>query len=318
MTRRWFWVPTLALLFPGEARAGITTFSIDPERSVIELQGTVLAFALNLSLNPQAPGSMKVPWGGTLRADVTDNSIRFLGGNWVPVMDSGIWQPDTNGVPGSAPANYGARAANYVSIIVSGYAAFRQMGFDTVSPELPLLNEQFQVKNIQMRFVEAARSAVDYWFSLSNNIGDPDFTFGEAGPQSVLSTVVAAGRTYLQGGITNRATNAARLSVENGVQTLTIPIDARCVFIARAHTGQEFRFSLVLVGQLVAIPGATLECERLATPGAPLRLSWPAGYRLQRAGSLSPWDWSEVPADSPLEVPAHERFEFFRLMRVPP
>jgi hypothetical protein len=170
-------------------------------------------------------------------------------------MDSGIWQPDTNGVTGFAPANYGARAANYVAIIVSGFAAFRQMGFDTISPVLALENGQFPVRHIQMRFAEAARSAVDYWFSVSNNIGDPDFT------ESVLANAPAFGRTYLQGGITNRATNAARLSMEAGVPTLRIPIDARCVFVARAATGQEFRFSLVFVGQLVAAPSALVTCE---------------------------------------------------------
>lgn len=310
----WLWVFAMVL---AEARAGVITFSVDPVRSVVELQGTVLAFGLNLSLNEQAAGSMKVSWRGTLRAEVSDSTVRFVSGNWVPLMESGVWQPDTNGFVGSAPANYGARAGVNLSLIVSGHAAFRQMGFEMISPELTLQSGQFPVRQIEMRFVEAAKSAVDYRFSLTNNPGDPDFALAGAKPQAVLATLTAAGRTLLQGEITNRATNAARLFLENGVQTMTIPIDARYVFVARANTGDEFRFSLLLIGQLVAIPGAIVEYQP-AIPGGPIRLSWPPGYRLQRATEFSPGGWSDLATDSPLEVPTHESLEYFRAIRVVP
>ena len=306
MVKMWNWIGILAFAMVVQARAEVTNFSIDPDRSVVELRGTVLAFGLNLALNSQATGSMQTRWTGTLQIEETTNTIQFVGGNWISVMDSGIWEPDTNGVVGSAPANYGARAANYVAIIVSGFAAFRQMGFDTISPPLALQNGQFPVRQIQMRFVEAARSAVDYWFSVSNNIGDPDFT------ESVLANAPVFGRAYLQGGITNRATNAARLSVEAGVQTLRIPIDARCAFVARAATGPEFRFSLVLVGQLVATPSAIVTCEPLWIDGPAVRLFWPPGYRLQGASRLSPADWSDLASEGPLELPANEPAQFFR------
>ncbi len=49
------------------------------------------------------------------------------------------------------------------------------------------------------------------------------------------------------------------------------------------------------------------------TPGG-LELTWPAGYRLQRATTLSPADWQDVAAPSPFTVPLGGPGEFFRII----
>jgi hypothetical protein len=51
-------------------------------------------------------------------------------------------------------------------------------------------------------------------------------------------------------------------------------------------------------------------------PGG-LQLSWPAGFRLQRATVLAPADWTDVEAASPLTVPAAGPGEFFRVIARP-
>lgn len=51
-------------------------------------------------------------------------------------------------------------------------------------------------------------------------------------------------------------------------------------------------------------------------PGG-LQLSWPAGFRLQRATVLAPADWTDVEAASPLVVPVAGPGEFFRVIARP-
>ena len=240
--------------------------------------------------------------------------------NWMPLRENGSWEPDTNGVPGFAPGNYGLKpAVDLISIKIEGRAACRQWGFDTISTNLPMTNGQFAMRPVFTRFVPAAHSAVDYRFVLTLNPGDPDVV-PHSSPASAKtesgtgSTTTAAGRAWMTGMLTNRTTVKGTLGLEDGVETLTLPLEGWHSFTATA-AGYQFRFDMILDGQLVGTRIPVIEFEPPATPGGPLRLSWPPGYRLQRATQLSPPNWTNDAVQPPVEITTGQPAEYFRAIR---
>lgn len=304
-------------------------FNLDTNRSVVELRGTVLVFGLNHVLNYYFthPHSRLTAWNGDIHAEVSTNGIRFTGDNWIGLMENGIWQPDTNGVPGMAPGNYGARVGNPSSpppqIQVLGNVACRQWGFETVSTNIPMQDGRFPARGVRMRFVPEAKSAMDYRFVLTTNPGDPDI---KPSDETSLSTdivlastsVVVAGRAWMSAMLTNRITTQATLELEDGVETLTLPLEGWHSFTTVSDSGYTVRFDLILDGTLVGTLIPYLKYESAETPGGPLRLSWPPGYRLQRATCLALADWTDDVMEPPLEVHPQPDApsEFFRVVRI--
>jgi hypothetical protein len=61
---------------------------------------------------------------------------------------------------------------------------------------------------------------------------------------------------------------------------------------------------------------AAQEIDFVLKPGG-LELTWPAGFQLQRATTLSPPDWQNVANPSPFTVPLSGPGEFFRVVPAP-
>jgi hypothetical protein len=102
-------------------------------------------------------------------------------------------------------------------------------------------------------------------------------------------TVTVAGRHVLSGALDNRATDLGGVGVNDGVRTLTVPIDARYSFTPVADSGEQLRFDLIFTGRLVGAamprsptpsPTPTDLAAASSTPGespTPTRTSTPDG-----------------------------------------
>ena len=91
---------------------------VDTAQSGVSASGSALGFPVR----EQGAGSLTAHLGGTLYVQLGQNSIQFVSGSQVFALDSGSWQPLSDGSAGSAPANYGGAAGDYFT---SGVAAAR-------------------------------------------------------------------------------------------------------------------------------------------------------------------------------------------------
>jgi hypothetical protein len=321
------WISILMLGCTAEVRANQMPFNLDTNRSIVELRGTVLVFGLNHVLNYYFthPHSRLTAWQGVIHANVSTNEITFTGGNRVVLMENGIWEPDTNGVPGFAPGDYGARVGNPSSpppqVQVLGNVACRQWGFETISTNIAMQNGRFSARPVRMWFVPEEKSALDYRFVLTTNPGDPDLK--PAGENSYVTdnviastSVVAAGRAWMSQALTNRTLTQAKLELEDGIETLTLPLEGWHTFTTVADSGYIVRFDLILDGTLVATRIPVMQLLLTEVPDGPFQLSWPPGYRLQRASSLEKDDWEDDAIESPLEIQPSLPAEYFRAVRI--
>lgn len=307
-----------ALLSGGgpEGRCEVLTFSLDPLRSRVEMSGTINAFGLNLAIKEQASGSLVAPFKGMVLAEVSDAAIGFTGASRIAPLETRSWEPGPYGVPGFAPASYGALVSvNLGSLEVLGKAACRGWAFNVLSTNLLLTNGTFLSRRVGLPFFDSTNSVVDYHFVIkSSGGGDPDFAPKPKASSTPVTTTVAGRHVLSSGGLTNRATNAASVAMQNGVSTLSIPIDAVCAFTA-TNGHNRFRFFLVFSGQLVGTLGSFVDWVPPSTPGGPLKLSWPSGYKLQRATQFWPPDWADFSEQSPLETQPSGRAYYFRAVR---
>lgn len=85
-------------------------------------------------------------------------------------------------------------------------------------------------------------------------------------------------------------------------------------------TDSQIKFTGGSAGKLVATRRAgpvtppEISVARPADPVVPLTLSWPDGYKLQRSTTLSPANWQDSPASSPLQIPLRVPGEYFRIV----
>lgn len=306
------WSPLVLLLVAADASSALVTFTLDPARSTIELSGTVNAFGLSLALKEQAPSSLDVPWTGASGANVSGVGIEFVTGNRITLPDSRNWEPGPYGVPGVAPASYGMLASVELgSIAVIGKIACRHWSLDTFTTNLTLQDGTFLARRVRFPFFDETNSVVDYHFlSRTGGPGDPDFA-----PSSPYTTNIVAGRHIVSGSLTNRATNSARVAIENGLETLRVPMDAIYTFTV-TNGNNRFRFSMVFTGELVGVVTPKVEIVAPQTSGQPFRVSWPLGYKLQRATRLADPDWTDHSSQSPLEVAATGAAHYFRAVKL--
>ena len=272
-------------------RAEQLTFTLDPTRSAITLSGS----ASGAALQPQAAGSLATTFEGTIVLDVGAVEVNFPGGSRVIPQELNSWQPGPAGADGSAPASYGGKAtigSGFFS--VSAVAATRRLSFDLLSAPLSFAAGSFNAEGLQFRFVETNNPVLDYRTTglLNQRDGQP-----------------------LQGLATNKLAGASTLVTAGNVQTLTIPVDA------------AYRFELLLpddsvlqlTGQIVAtrtIPdGAPEIVIAPVAPGAnSMSLSWPAGFKLQKATRLLNPDWTDTGATSPATIPFVNAGEYFQIV----
>lgn len=324
----WVWL-LATLIFGGTAaHCEVTTFNLDPNQSSIEIQGTINGFGLNMVLKQQATGSLKARYSGKIAAEFAGTNIQFIGGSRIKPFEIANWEPGPFGAEGSAPASYGLLASvNLGTLTVVGKAASREWQFDVTSAELPLQNGTFASRHLRLPFFDTTNSVLDYHFFFRMVIGDPDFTgdrvesaegvkpdgsVSAAGSDEI--TITAAGRHIMSGMLTNRATTPAIITTQNEVRTLVVPVDARYSFLV-TNANHQFRFDLIFIGQLVASDAGMVEYTAPTGSGNPIQLSWPAGYKLQRASKLSPPDWEDLALESPIEHPTLQPSEYFRAVK---
>jgi hypothetical protein len=206
---------------PFRALAAPVIFTLDPARSSITLSGSVL----NNAFKEQGPGSLTTSFSGTIAADVTGSTIQFIGGSAIDAQTNGNWQPQTNGAAGSAPADYGATAANPVA---TALAAGRNLLVDVFSGPLPITSGTFDSSKLAFGFPTNATSIIDYRVT-----------------GLLLNT---SGSKALLGLSTNRITTVATLTTTPAGETLTLPVDAD-FFLSLLSTDDTM---INLKGQLVA------------------------------------------------------------------
>jgi hypothetical protein len=202
------------------ALAAPVIFNLDPARSSITLSGSVL----NNALKEQGPGSLTTSFSGTIAADVTGSTIQFIGGSAIDAKTNGNWQPQTTAA-GSAPADYGATAANPVA---TALAAGRNLVCRLLIGHLPITSGTFDSSKLAFGFPTNATSIIDYRVT--------GFLLNTSGSKALV------------GLSTNRITTVATLTTAAAGETLTLPVDADFV----VNLAANITILLNLKGQLVA------------------------------------------------------------------
>ncbi len=211
-----------ALLITGSGLTafGTDTFTVVPSESSVSISGSVLG----APITAQGPGSLTAQYSGSVLVNVGNGVIQFPGQSQVIAVDSGSWQPLSDGSAGSASANYGATASYSFG---TGVAAARDIVADLTSGTVGLVNGQFDTQGITCTIPDTAVSSAAYRL------------------QGFINT---SGTVSLAGNSATGETAQGSLVTVGNVQILTIPIN------------YTFYFSLVstndtvitLTGQLVA------------------------------------------------------------------
>ena len=170
-----------------------------------------------------------------------------------------------------------------------------------------------------------------------------------------LGPISPAGGVYIFGNFTQPASTALRLlptgSIDSAFQLSTVnqidggilQSDDKLIFsqlgsLGRANLdgsidvswqkSQPFTYQLSILpdGKLLAGnkrfftgvgPAVTAAEVGFTLTGSGLQLTWPAGFKLQRATQLAPPDWQELANPSPFTVPLTGSGGFFRVLRAP-
>jgi hypothetical protein len=240
-------------------------FVIDDTRTQVSLSGT----AAGLTVAEQGPGSLTTSFQGVVNAELTPDSIRFVGGGRIDGVINGDWSPQALGVAGTAPADFGAQASGGG---ISGTAALRDLLLDLESETvLPLSQGTFNADGLLFRFPEDAPSAFDYRVQV--------FIF------------VENGRELLAGYATNRIATAGSLTTEGSTQVLQIPIDATVSFelLDPGDSQLTIKGQLRATRELGVNPGIVIGSVRFAD-GA-LIFEWSgAGDQPVRIESSTDWE----------------------------
>ena len=215
---------------------------------------------------------MTTKYGGTLQATQTGNTIQFTGLSLITALNSGNWQPLTNGSAGLAPANYGA-SISLVAGFVKVKAALRLLQLGISSRDITVIsNGQFTATNLMLLFPSNAASSLAY-----------------------LETGLASGSgsTALTGQSTNNSTTFATLSTNGNLQILTILVNTQFIF----STASSNDTILNVVGQLVAtgptlpVMVPVLQPPTVQTQVVTVRWQAPAGQQFQVQSSTNFVTW---------------------------
>ena len=269
------------------------TFTIDPTRSAITLSGNVAG----ATLLEQAAGSLTTPFSGSIQLDVTPASVQFTGGRSVVPVEAHNWEPGQSGVPGSAPASYGAKASLVIVIFpATAVAATRRLAFDLTSDAaLPRTGDTFNSDRLVFRFVDTANSVLDY---------------------KVSGAVSSAASKVLSGLSTNKVSTLASLTSAGGVETLTLPVSATYHFTLLSNNDTQLTFQgSIIATRTSGVPEVpVVKFTPPAAPSGPLTLVWSKSYKLQRANQLAPPNWTDYAILSPVDIPLVQPGEYFRVV----
>ena len=175
-------------------------------------------------IHEQGSGSLTAQYRGTLVVEVSGNTLLFPGQSEVVAIDSGNWEPQSDGSAGSESANYGGTASQFGT---TGVAAVRDVVMDVASDELTLVNGRFNTEGITVFIPDGASSSIAYRVRGA---------FNESG-------VVA-----LEGSGSGQSAQGSLMDVGHQ-QVLTIPINCRFLFSLVSNNDTIVN----LTGQVVAI-----------------------------------------------------------------
>jgi hypothetical protein len=201
-------------------RGELKTFVLDTNNSSLTISGTLDGAAFQ----QQGAGSLTTKISGTIKAEVTSSNITFVGGSAVVALNSGNWQPGTNGVAGSAQANFGVKVS---VLFTTALAAVRNTLLDVTSSALTVTGGSFSGQGLHFNYSTNSTSVLDYSYS------------------GLLGT--GSGSKQLKGVSTNTL-NDATLIVQGAQLVLTIPVDDSGAATALNPNDIQYR----LRGQLVA------------------------------------------------------------------
>ena len=140
---------TLAVLTAGMlpcCESAIVEFTIDSAQTQVTFSGQ----AVGLTLTEQGPGSLTTRFEGTIKAEVTDASLQFVGGSRLDGVVNGNWSPMAEGEPGTAPADFGGKGGGF---LISGTGALRDLLLDLESnAAIPLVQGAFNADGLLFRF----------------------------------------------------------------------------------------------------------------------------------------------------------------------
>lgn len=276
----------------------LVEFTVDPSQSYVTLSGQIGGFPIR----PQGPGSLTASYGGILRALVASNSIGFPGGSRIDAAVSGLWQPGPGGVDGTAPANYGAAAADSLGSFAS-YFAIRNLAFDVTSPCLPLIDGAFAVSGIPLQ-----------------PVGDP-------GPTEDLRLVqpfpyaLSYPRTTA---LINQLNTPGRVENSGGNQTLILPIHTEALLLGSIPGAGESRlfFDGAIIAHRVLEPPIVITHSGVTNGVFSMR--WNSAdarsYRVEATTNFVHWQTVASPIlgtgnSTSWSTPATQPAQFFRVGR---
>jgi hypothetical protein len=233
-------------------QAASVQFTIDSSQTQVTLSGT----AAGLAVEPQGEGSLTTSFEGTIAAEVTDDTVRFVEGSQIDGVINGNWRPMANGASGTAPADFGAKAGGG---FLGGDGALRDLFLDLVSDAaVPLNQGQFNADGLRCLFPESAPSAFDY--------------------RVTVFISVESGRELLAGYATNRIATAGTLTTQDNLQVLEIPIAASITF----ELLEPDDSTLTISGKLRATRPLEVEPELIVgpvqlNPDGTLTFTWSGG-----------------------------------------
>lgn len=258
------------------SQAAIVEFTIDPDQTHVTLSGS--AVGLTMEEQGSGSGSLTTTFQGTVMADVTDQSLRFVGGSQIDGVVNGNWSPKAFGESGTDPADFGAQAGGG---LLGGTGALRDLLLDLESDVIALQSQgEFSADGLLFRFPEEAPSAFDYRLTV------------------FLST--ENDRFSLAGYATNRIAAAGTLTTQNNTQVLLVPIEASVIFELREPDDS----SLTITGQLRATRLLEGEPDLVIGPitlnNGTLTFEWvgAAGVEVQIDSTTDLENWTKV-ADIP-------------------
>jgi hypothetical protein len=221
--------------FAASAMAEVVEFIVDPAITRWELDGSYYRGGIEQGeFAAQSPGSEITSLGGVLRVDLTPTTIQFLPGSVLDAVPQAVpQQPDINGGPGVAVADYGVASPTLGT--PAPIFGVRDFGFTLSSPVIPLV--EFESG---LQFAEDLQAVVNARI---------DYDLGSAAGSHSF--------TNWQRGFDND--NVGRITTDGLVQTIRMQNYLGEIIALQSPADSSFRWSGPIVAtRIIPEPGGLL------------------------------------------------------------